>query len=414
MKLDFDNIDLISNESFKNKILSIYPWAEEYCYYYIFVFYAIRTSVIDILNDIPNDDRKNCTIEKAYYYLQKHEKQKINLAVIIPTCNRPKAIKYILEYTALSYRRRGVDIIIYDSSDNCETENIVKDIRNKGYFNIFYKRYEGSFDGFSLDHKVISAYEEFYEEYDYIWLCRDGLVPIVDEMIDKISHYKVKKIGCIILDTLSRNYGLEIEKYYKPKKDCDVFLTEQATRLQTLGMLIFSKDFIKKVLNRFPLSEKTYSLWQMAVPFYAFAKCNSEVVFFTKNVFAENIYASKTHFWSKAEKLFEQWAVRWTHVINSLPEEYDASKKDCLMVYTIDFHPFSPAAVMKMRTQGGLNCKIVKKYEKYLRVVTKTPLWYFYLIAMTPRIIVNIIQWIAYHNINFSRKIIKHITKDIS
>lgn len=413
MKIESEKIEFISNEAFRDKILSAYPWAIDYSYYYIYVFYASRESIIAILDDIPENDRKDSTLEKAYYYLQKYEKEKINMAVIIPTYNRPKAIKYLLEFTSISYRRRCVDIIVYDSSDNDATEIIVNEFMKKGYLNVIYKRYDGLFDGFSLDHKIISAYKEFYQTYDYLWICRDGLIPLIDEIIEKIIYFKHKKVGCIIVDTISRNYGVQIERYYKNKEDCNDFLKEQATRLQTLGMLIFSKEFIKNALYRVPLSEKTYSLWQMAVPFYSFVEFYPKIVFFTRNVFAENIGASNTHFWSKAENLFEQWSYRWINVINSLPQEYDEKiKKECFMIYTIDFHPFSPATIIKMRTQGGLNYKIVKKYKKYIKLVTKTPLWYFYLVALTPKSMVKIVQFVAYNNIKLARKVIKKITNE--
>ena len=405
-----DNLHLYSNEELYNIMTKKYSWASKYCYYYIYVFYAVRSSIVGILESILENDRDDCSMEKAYNYLRKYEKDKINFGVVIPTCNRPEAIKYILEYTSISYRRRAVDLIIYDSSDNYDTKNIVESFIHNGYQNVYYKKYSGVFDGFSLDHKIIEAYKEFSNGYDYLWLCRDGLVPVIDEIIEKFIFYKQEKIDCVIVDTKSRNYGLEIEKTYFGKEDCLLFLKEQVTRLQTLGMLIFSKEYALYLLNEFPLTESTYSLWQMAVPFHSFVRRDLKVIFTTRNVFAENIGASKTHFWSKSEKLFEQWAYRWINVVDKLPNEYNELKKECYMVYTIDFHPFSPATIMKMRTKGGLNHRILKKYKKYIPLVTKTPMWYFNVITYTPKLIVKIAQFLAYNNLEFSRKVIKRIT----
>ena len=55
------------------------------------------------------------------------------------------------------------------------------------------------------------------------------------------------------------------------------------------------------------------------------------------------------------------------------------------MVYTVDFHPFSARNVLGMRAEGGLNCKIERKYERYLKDVTFTPIWYFRLVATMPK-----------------------------
>ena len=404
-------INNCTNEQFLEILVSEYPWAEEYCYYYIYVLYARREAVKPILMSISESDRYKASLKLAYYYLSKYEKNSLNLATVIPTCNRAESVKFLLEVTALGHRRRGADIIIYDSSSDDKTENVVKNIQKAGYFNVKYVRYSGVFDGFSLDHKIISAYKEFQDDYDYLWICRDGLIPVVDEIFDKIVYYKKKNIGCIIVDTKSRNYGFEAERYYNSNLDCCDFLIEQSSRLQTLGMLILSRSCSRYLIQTVPLDDKTYSLWQMAAPFHAFAKKPYEIVFFTRNVFAENLMASSTHFWSKATKLFEQWAYRWVKVISSLPNEYDDVKEKCFMIYTIDFHPFSVGAIMKMRAYGGLRYSIIKKYKRYLNLVTKTPLWYIYTTSFTPVILAKIILCIGYNNRSFADKIMKSISK---
>lgn len=380
-------LNLYNNECLYSELLKKYEWAESYIYYYIFVVYAVRNSIIPILDSISEEDRYQYTAEKAYRYLRSYEKKRLSFVTIIPTCNRPKAIQYLLNYAAVLYRRYAIDVIIYDSSDNDETKSIVEDMRDNGYYNVIYKRYEGIYDGFSLDHKIISAYSEFSDEYDYLWLCRDGLIPVVDEIIEKIRYYAKQKVGCIIVDTKSRTQNIEIEKEYSTRDDCEKLLLEHASRLQTLGMLIFSGTFAKRLVESVQLDDKTYSLWQMAAPFHLFAKEPYRVVFFTKNLFAPNYCASSTHFWSKAEKALRQWSSLWKNVIEKMPDEYANAKDKCMMVYTVDFHPFTIKNVLEMRGWGGLTLKMVKQYENDLRVTTKTPIWCFRLIACLPRVV---------------------------
>lgn len=386
---------LCSPEEFYENLVSKYAWAEDYCYYYVYVAYVDRNDVGLILDSISLEDRELYTLQKAYFYLEKYLSKKVRMVTVIPTCNRPKTIKYLLEYVAVSYRKFGVDIIIYDSSTNDDTYDIVKEIRGKGFYNIMYKRYVGEFDGFSLDHKIMSAYDEFADEYDYLWVCRDGLIPVIEEIIGKLRYFKRKKIDCVIVDTKSRTGGLEIEKYYTSLEDCEELLLDQASRLQTLGMLIFSGDFARKLLDSEPLSEKNYSLWQMAAPFHAFVKNPYSIVFVSRNVFAFNPFAVTTHFWSSASKMMEQWAYRWYTVITSMPREYDSVKSACLMVYTIDFHPFSAKAIVEMRYYGGLSRKMLRKYEYYIEKVTMTPIWFFRLISIIPRSLAGLMLYIS-------------------
>lgn len=390
--------NLMSQENYFEYLVRKYPWATDYCYYYVYVVCAVRESIEGALCSIVEEDQSTFEPLKAYKYLSLYEKKRLGFVTIIPTCNRPEAIENILIIAAARYRRLCADIIIYDSSTSDDTQKVVERFYNNGFYNVKYKRYTGVFDGFSLDHKVMEAYRDFMNEYDYLWLCRDGLVPVIEEIIAKIRYYKEKEIGCIIVDTKSRNNWLEIEKKYLGRNDCGVFLKEQADRLQTLGMLILSGTYAKKLLEKVPLSEKTYSLWQMCAPFHDFLDNKNGVVFITRNVFEYNAKASVSHFWSKAEKHFEQWARRWCLVIDGMPEEYEETKNECRMVYTVDFHPFSSGKILKMRAEGGLSIGIINKYREYLRCVTKTPIWYFYLIALTPVFLAKIIKYIAYAN----------------
>lgn len=404
--------NIANQEQFYKALLKRFGWAEDYIYYYVYVVYAIRDSVAPILNSIEENDRLYFTQEKAYSYLRKYERSRLSLATIIPTCNRPKAIEYILNYAAVLYRRLGVDIIIFDSSDNDETKAIVEKTRANGYYNVVYERYTGLYDGFSLDHKVIEAYRLFADRYDYLWLCRDGLVPVVDEIIEKLRYYSKREVGCFIVDTKSRNDGVEIEREYCSAKDGESFLLDQASRLQTLGMLIFSGKFAKKLIAKVPLDEKTYSLWQMAAPFHLFAAEPYRVVFLTKNIFAMNPYACSTHFWSKAQKALEQWASRWSRIIEQMPDIYDKAKEKCMMVYTVDFHPFSFKSVLDMRAWGGLSLSLVQKYKEDISKTTKTPIWFFRLAACMPRFVARIICRAVVHKPTFFHKLRTLVTGD--
>ena len=384
-----------SQESFYNYLLDNFPWADKYIYYYVYVIYGLRDSIIPILESISEQDRLNYSPQLAYSYLKEYEKRRLNLAVIIPTCNRPKAIEYLLSYSAVLYRRFGIDIIIYDSSEDNKTQQIVDRLILNGYFNVRYQRYEGEYDGFSLDHKVISAYKEFGDEYTYIWLCRDGLIPIIDEFIEDMRIFSQQGIDCVIVDTKSRNKNMELRRFYSTKNDCHQFLLEQSSRLQTLGMLIISNRLFNKLIKSEPLNDTNYSLWQMAAPFHLFAKDPFPVVYLVKNVFACNMDAAPTHFWSKAEKTLEQWAKNWCNIIMNMPKEYDAVKEKCLMVYTVDFHPFTARSVLEMRGWGGMTVRMVSEYKKYIIKVTRTPILYFYIVSIIPRFMTRCIVRVA-------------------
>ena len=195
-------------------LLDVFPWAEDYIFYYIYSIDVKPNRAFNVLSQISENDYNSFSRRKAYNYLRDFQMKELGFVTVIPTCNRKKAVEYLLSVAAPCYRELGIDIIIFDSSNSDETKNIVERYKNYGYYNVLYERYQGEFDGFSLDEKVIEAYKKFSDEYKYIWLSRDGLIPIVNNIFDRIKYYANHNFECIIVDTISRTNQLKIEKIY--------------------------------------------------------------------------------------------------------------------------------------------------------------------------------------------------------
>lgn len=312
------------------------------------------------------------------------------LAIIVPTANREKTIDYWLKEVANDARNNNVDVIIYDSSSNRKTHNVVTKYIKKGFDNVLYCKYTGHFDGVSLDNKLIDAYKDFSRAYEYIWLIRDGLIPMIDMFYQKLTQLMAKRYDCIIVDALYRNYYQETEvEYLKEKREYTKLLQEQAHRMQTLGMLIFESNYALDLIEKVPVDEKTYSLWQMAAPLHHYAIHGANIVFYIGDTFTFNPMSHKGHFWGNGAKLFEQWGVRWCKVIDGLPECYDSAKESVYKIYTCDFHPFSPKAVAGLRAYGGMNKEMVDRYKSCIERTTDTPISFFYEIANMPVLLVR-------------------------
>ncbi|UIJ39545.1 glycosyltransferase (plasmid) [Desulfobaculum bizertense] len=131
--------------------------------------------------------------------------KKSKLAIIIPTCDRAVAIESLLCNSAWQLKKYGIDLIIYDSSSNDETEALITNFHADGCDNVYYHRYEGKFDGFSLDHKLVQAYKDYVDDYDYIWLCRDGLIVTIDNCYKELFSAMNQKCDCIFVDASFRN-----------------------------------------------------------------------------------------------------------------------------------------------------------------------------------------------------------------
>lgn len=310
---------------------------------------------------------------------------KKKLAVIVPTANREDTIDSWLFNCVHDAQKYSVDLIVYDSSSDDNTRQVTQKYTDDGFDVVKYIRYDGIFDGFSLDHKVIAAYKDFADFYEYIWLIRDGLIPLIGSFYNKLNDYMSKKVQCIIVDALYRNYYQTIEKEYVRVEDAQRLLADQAHRLQTLGMLILSSRIALELIENVPLNDDVYSLWQMAAPLHYFVKKQFKIVYYVGYTFTYNRKIPKKHFWQSGHKMFEQWGYRWCNVIDKLPSQYDKVKDEVYKIYTVDFHPFTLKTVVSLRVYENMNYKTVKKYSKYLEKVTDTPIWLFYLLALTPK-----------------------------
>lgn len=334
------------------------------------------------------------------------------LVIVVPTANRHCAIDYWLQESAPEAKELGVDLVVYDSSDDAYTKEVTEKYISNGYKNVIYHRYQGYFDGVSLDHKLISIYEDYASYYEYIWIIRDGLIPRISSFYNRLMKYISEKYQCIIVDALYRNGYVSKEVIYNSTKaEYKKLLEEQVFRMQTLGMLIFSSDFAINLINEVPVDEKVYSLWQMAAPLHYFANHDMKIVFCIEDAFTYNPNCFKGHFWQAGEKLYQQWGVRWCKVIDSLPLDYQPVCEKVYKIYTCDFHPFKPTTVAELRVNGSLNFQMIKKYKTVLKKVTDTPIWFFYFASCTPKSmwkyiltkedsLVSIVVWGVYMMIN--------------
>ena len=357
-----------------------------YADYYGNELHIADSDIEGILKTLSAEDKIIFSKPKAKKYLKEYRKSQLNLAVIIPTCNRSNSIDYWLYIAAANFWYYGIDIIIYDSSSNDATEAVCKNFQIDGYDNIIYKRYTGKFDGFSLDDKVISAYKEFADDYDYVWCFRDGLIINMPAIYDDLIKMLVKdKNDIMIIDTAVRNKGYKGYKGYKGIKQASALLKEQGWRSTVLGCVIFSSKVIKTIINEYPLDEKTYSLWNMIVIYYYYANHDCSVIAYIDDAFIYNIAATANSFWNKNGSAIRQWAYYYPLLIEQLPTIYNEVKKDVFKIQMSDFKPFSPKSLIRMRSNGSLSIRKIIEYKNNFALVCDTPLWQFYAIAFMPK-----------------------------
>lgn len=335
----------------------------------------------EILENMSEKDRVIYTEKKAKEYLAAHRKRKKKLAVIIPTANRHQTIDKWLYLSVQSLQDNNIDIIIYDSSTDSKTEIVVQNYQFEGFDNVRYQRYTGIYDGFSLDHKVMAAFEEFSGQYEYLWACRDGLI-VDGNIVSKEVYPAIKECADFII--VNALWRCEKRLGNKSYTDCRKLFHEQCMQMTVLGATIVRSETIQKILEEIPLEEgRNYSLWQPLAYFEYIANKKFLAMSIEANIWNYNTSSAPKSHWKS--QTMRQWCKEWYQVITNLPACYDPYKKDVLKIHMSDFHPFYARELIKIRASGGLKRSEIRENTHMLPYVCNTPLWVFYMISMIPK-----------------------------
>lgn len=274
----------------------------------------------------------------------------------------------------------GVDIIVYDSSDDARTESVVRNFQIDGLSNVIYDRWSGKWDGFSLDNKVIDAYKKYSRKYEYLWAHRDGLI-VVPKYVNDIIKLLSNNLDMLIVNTSCRdvkNIGQKI--YNKPA----FLFKDQCMQMTVLGATIVRTDIIMDIINKIPLEKDVnYGMWQPIAFFQYFSNKSISAKSFVDDVWFGNPSAAKSSFGGKNTML--QWCDMWYDMITKLPSCYDKYKNDVLKVEMSDFHPYRVINLISLRANNGIDYSTVKKMARKIKYVSDTKLKMFYFVSLLPK-----------------------------
>ena len=369
--------------------LLYYATAESRCSYRYAEYYSNDLTIdvsdqVEIFKEISKEDAFHFSKQAANRALMAYRKKKLNMVVVIPTANRPMSIDALLFSAAKDLLRYGIDIVIYDSSEDEKTHAVTANFQLDGYDNIYYKRYTGPYDGFSIDEKVMSAFRE-HLHYDYIWACRDGLIPTPSEFYHDLVTAIEDGADYIVVDSLYRN---NYRYCYKEYTDCLEFFRDNSARIVFLGSLIFKNSAVRKLLQNRTANKGNDYFWltsallnEIAVESFSARLIISNTYFFCDKNFQTNV---------EDKEFLEIFGQCWSQEIAALPSVYDSEKISAMRIQMFDFHPFFLRSILRLRASSNFNLSIYRKYETVLTKVSTMPCWKFYFAAFVPKSIAKL------------------------
>ena len=333
---------------------------------------------LEVLEEI--EPRKAMFFDKheANRALQHFRKKRLNLLIAVPTADHPEAIEHLLYTSAADLLKFGVDLLIYDSSEDERTHATTKNYQIEGDDNVIYERCVAT-KGALSDEAMISLFRR-YRDYEYIWVIRDGWIPSLPLFYNEFLVFVEKQADVVVLDWSGRNKGRRSSKSYT---DCLSFFAENAVRVKRPGCLVFSGAFVKKLLENRVSGEEYYGFWLPAAAFRQLAEEPANTGLLMSYVFFLNPKLSPSD--GSDDQMIEHWGEDWRRVISELPAVYDPAKSCVLRAYTEDFRPFSVKSMLALRARGAYNLSVFRQKKALFSEVSDNSQFNFFVTAISSR-----------------------------
>jgi len=301
------------------------------------------------------------------------------LAICVPTYNRADIINEFIIRCMNKYTNMKYDVYIYDSSDNNETEKVVKSYLDK-YENLFYVNIDSSVHS---NMKVYMIFQQFQNcDYEYIWVCSDS-IRWTDDVINSIDNNLNSNYDMIIL-----NYR-DVESIgTKEYTDYNELFVDCAWHMTLYGATIIKKHTILNNIDWDYLIEKyciddRINHSHVALYFEQLCKINrfSALHISTgKNSLTSSPLKSVSG-WH--ESTFYVWGHCWPSMIEALPGCYK-NKKVVIKKAGVNSGIFDLDNLISLRKYRILTYNVYKKYKNKWKEITDVNAKLIFLVSIVP------------------------------
>lgn len=254
------------------------------------------------------------------------------IAMCIPTKNRPEMISRVMRLAPGLYSKYPINVYYYDSSDNEETERIIKPYLTQ-YSNLHYVRMDPDI---SVERKVAMMFAGYgwTERYDYLWPVKDR-VRFRESTLDAVMESAERNLDVIFLGGNPRHaHGFQSEESY----DADpmelywdwgwVAADMQRVIFRLSSML--GEDFTVENFERVCVYDYNIYWIQHFWLFHRLAQMPESKIRILMG--DEGISYSYQHGKSEWERrVLKVWKEDWIKMNEGLPEIYDASKSKVIL-----------------------------------------------------------------------------------
>ena len=309
---------------------------------------------------------------------------KYSLACCFLTHDHPDVVKEILDRCLKVYEDHGVDICMYDDSDDDTTRTLVDEYISAGATNLYYVDIHEAING---DHKYYLLMQGYGlpKDYDYIWPSKDRVCfefTYLDKVCEAIDEGHDVIIGNCELSRWDVGINVLQDVYTEPTE----FYRKYSWVSTNWEALIRKRNTMLKPVN-WGEYEKKYNIGascpfnQTITLFARLSELESSSIKICRYEY-EEIFISQKYHSAWGNVMFELWIDKWVSANFSLPAVYDKYKSEAIKAETNLDELFGSVERFILYKEDGLyNRAIFDKYKDIWPFVTEIPPEYLRMIA---------------------------------
>ncbi len=283
------------------------------------------------------------------------------LAICIPTYERAEFIREFLEICLPVTEWFDIDVYIYDSSINNDTQKTVEEYQ-KRTGNLFFSRIACSVHS---NVKVYNIYKQFSKEnrYKYIWLCSDYF-RFESKLISKLKKLLDVNYDVIVVNNYDRE-TLGDREY----TDINQFMFDCAWWTTGYGSVILNITSMLQDVNWGYMEEKF--LGNDCISFSHTGLYFEQLALINKPRIYHYSIKDRSLYWSKyrmasgwRDDTFKISCEIWPNVIRKLPDIY-TSKSEAIKKFYINEELFKFTLMIGYRKDNIFNLKVFFRYFNF-------------------------------------------------
>jgi hypothetical protein len=294
------------------------------------------------------------------------------LTISIPTYNRSEILRDNLLKILDVCQIHGIDINIYDESNNNDTQKIIDQLTINYDILHYYKNPKKLGYGKNFINALTSP------KTDYVWLLGDSQCINYNFLDSILTILRQKKFGIIAVNS----DGIELSQKSKSYHDRNEVLEKFGSYMTLAGATIYSKKCISMIYD-YDFSN-TINFPQILVSFkYLATECS---FYWINNKVLSPHKMKISSYWNK--DIFKVFLIDWTNTIMSLSQSYDQNIcKKIIIEHSNQLFDF--ITFLNLRRRGMYNYRDYKRYSGDLKMHSKVNKYFLIMITFIPIIVLN-------------------------